>query len=223
MKPIYEGEVLDVIGTENGLIFSYCEDKSEKQLTVAFKMLSFETGKLTNVAKNIYQLSKFGVDYKAFSMNAENYITCKVITFPGEQMLILETDGTLKILDTDTYILYEGKLEFAGESPSGIALFGDKLWCSYKDKNILVRYNINTMREELRIGGGKNTPFNAPTDIFVDGKFAYVCSYGSNTLLKVDLNSYALNIYKEFDLPVKQYLRLGNFEFAVNENGIYMI
>ena len=223
MKPIYEGEVIEVIATENGLAFSYCEKKEENQLTVAFKLLSFESGKITNVAKNIYQLSKFGTAYKAFSMQAENYITCKVITFPGEQMLILETNGTIKILDTDSSLLYEGKLNFVGEAPSGIALFGDKLWCSYKNKNVLVRYSINTMREELRIGGGRETPFNAPTDILVDGNYAYVCSSSSSALLKVDLNTYALDVYKEFDTPLKQYLRVNNFEFVVNQNGIYMI
>ena len=223
MKPIFECDVLDVVGTENGLIYAYCEDRSETQLTVAFRMVSFDTFKTTNVAKNIYLLSKFGADYKAFSIHADNYISCKVITFPGEQMLILEEDGTVKFLNIDASLLYTSKLSYVNENPSSIALFGDKLWCSYKDKNVVIRYNINTMREELRLGGGKSTPFSMPSDIFVEGRFAYITSSGTKSVLKVDLNSYALESYKELEINVQKFFRISNYDIVLNENGVYMI
>jgi hypothetical protein len=223
VKPIFEGEILDVAATENGLIYAYCEDRSETQITVAFKMISFEGFKETNVAKNIYLLSKFGPDYKAFSIHADNYISCKIITFPGEQMLILEDDGTVKFLNDDATLLYDSKINYVNENPSGIALSGDKLWCSYKDKNVIIRYNINTMREELRLGGGRNTPFSMPTDIFVEGGYAYIASSGTKSVLKVDLNSYALESYKELEVNVNRFFRIAGFDFIVNENGLYMI
>lgn len=217
------GEVLDIQFTENGIIFAYCEKKDENSITVAFKMITFDNGKITNVAKNIYQLSKFGPDYKAFSTQSKSYLTCKVIKFPGRQMLFLETDGSVKVLDADASLLYSGNLIYYGEVPSGIALQGDKLWCCYKSQNILVRYNINNMREELRIGGGCDTPFNKPCDIYTDTNIGFICNEGSGTVLKVNLKTYDLEVYKKFDFPVKQYLKAFNSEFIVNKDGIYMI
>lgn len=223
MTTVFEGDVLHVIPMEKGIIITYCEERTETQITAAFKMISFETGKVTNVAKNIYQLSKFGADYKAFCTQVNNYFTCKTVPLPSEKMMIMELDGTLKLLDTDSTVLWTGRLLYKNAPPSGIALFENKLWTCYPEHNVLIRYNINTMREELRIGGGANSPFMQPTDIFTKGSFGYVCNPGSLQILKVDLNTYALEVYEEFTRPVKQYLEVDGYRFAVMNDGVYLL
>ena len=223
MTTVFEGEVLHVIPMEKGIIITYCEERSETQITAAFKMISFETGKVTNVAKNIYQLSKFGADYKAFCTQVNNYFSCKTIPLPSEKMMIMELDGTLKLLDTDSTILWTGSLLYKNAPPSGIALFENKLWTCYPEHNVLIRYNINTMREELRIGGGVNSPFMQPKDIFIKGNFAYVCNPGTLQILKVDLTNYAVEVFEEFTKPVKQYLEVDGYRFAVMNDGVYLL
>lgn len=223
MTTVYEGDVLHVIPMEKGIIITYCDERTETRISAAFKMISFETGKVTNVAKNIYRLSKFGANYKAFCMQVDNYFTCKTIPLPSEKMLVMELDGSLKLLDTDSSVLWTGKLSYKNAPPSGIALFENKLWTCYPEHNVLIRYNINTMREELRIGGGANSPFMQPTDIFIKGNYGYVCNPGSLQILRVDLTTYALEVFEEFTRPVKQYLEVDGYRFAVMNDGVYLL
>ena len=86
----------------------------------------------------------------------------------------------------------------------------------------MVRFNLNTMREELRIGG-KNTPFNKPCHIFIEGNFAFVSNAGSNKLLRVNLSSYTVDDYKEFSEPVYSYVKVKGYQFVLLESGIYML
>ena len=223
MKTVFEGEILHVIPMDKGIIITYCEKRTDTQLSVAFKMISFETGKVTNVAKNIYQLSKFGASYRLMAEQTNNYLTCKVISLPSEKMLIIELDGTLKLLESDSTVLWSGQLLYKNAPPTSLALFENKLWTCYAEHNVVVRYNINTMREELRIGGGTSSVFKQPSDIFIKHNIGYVCNPGTLQVLTLNLNTYDLEVYKEFTAPVKQYLEVDGYSFVVMENGVYLL
>ena len=223
MTTVFEGDILHVIPMEKGIIITYCEDRSSTQITAAFKMISFETGKVTNVAKNIYQLSKFGSDYKSFCTQVDNYFTCKTLPLPSEKLMVMELNGTLKLLDTDSTLLWTGSLTYKNAPPSSLALFENKLWACYPEYNVLIRYNINTMREELRIGGGANSPIMQPTDIYIKGNYGYVCNTGTMQILRLDLTDYTLSVFKEFTKPVKQYLEVDGYRFAVTEDSVLLL
>jgi hypothetical protein len=79
------------------------------------------------------------------------------------------------------------------------------------------------MREELRIGGGANSPFMQPKDIFIKGNFGYVCNPGTLQILKVDLTTYAVEVFEEFTKPVKQYLEVDGYRFAVMNDEVYLL
>ncbi len=223
MTKIFEGDVLHIIPADNRIIVAYAEERNDTQMTVAFKMLSFDDDKNTNVAKNIYQLSKFGANYRSYCIQVQNYFTCKNIIFPSEKMMVLEADGTVELLDTDASFIWAGKLLYKNSPPSAIAVFENKLWATFPQHNVLVRYNINTMREELRIGGGVSSPFSSPCDIFIKDEYAYISNTGSFQILKVNLNTYSLEVYEEFTEPVKQYLEVENRRFAVTNDGVYKL
>ena len=57
MKKIFEGEVFEILPLSGGIIFSYLNKVTEDGVIVSYKMISFETGRFTDVAKNIYMLS----------------------------------------------------------------------------------------------------------------------------------------------------------------------
>ena len=65
MKKVFSGTVYEVLPVSNGIIFSYCKDIIEENTVVAYKMITFDNGRFTDIAKNIYQLTKFGNNYKA--------------------------------------------------------------------------------------------------------------------------------------------------------------
>ncbi len=222
MKKIFEGEIFEVLPLTNGIIFSYCKDIADDSVIVAYKMISFDNGRFTDVAKNIYLITKFGNNYKAVVTECDNYITVKSIILPNGKVFLMQTDGTAKLLDNDATAIWTGSLIYRNCTPSGIILHDNALWVSYADCDVLVRFNLATMREELRIGGAKS-PFCKPRDLFLEGDNAMVSNQGSCKLTQINLKDYTVFDYETFAEPLYQYIKVADNRFAVLESGLYLI
>ena len=222
MKQIFAGEVYEILPTPNGIIFSYCKEVLEENVVVAYKMISFDNGRFTNIAKNIYLITKFGNNYKAVINNCDNYITTKSIVLPNGKVFLLLSDGTAKLLDNDGSPIWTGSLVYRSCTPSDILLHNDALWACYADCDVLLRYNLATMREELRIGGNRS-PFDKPCDMFLEGDKAMVSNSGSNNLVQIDLKNYTIFDYESFEEPVLQYVNVRENRFVLLKSGLYLI
>ena len=130
MKKIFSGKVFDVLPLSDGIIFSYCKDVIDENTIVSYKMISFENGHFTDVARNIYLLTKFGNNYKATAMFCGNYITAKSIVLPNSKVFLLEDNGTAALLDNDATLLWSGELKYRGSAAADIALYKNTLWAS---------------------------------------------------------------------------------------------
>lgn len=206
----------------NGVIFSYCKDVIEENTVVAYKMITFDNGRFTDIAKNIYLLTKFGNNYKAVAAICDNYITAKSIVLPNSKVFLLSADGEARLLGADALPVWTGELKYRGCNATDIALYKNALWASFADCNVLLRYNLTAMREELRIGGNKS-PFDKPSGLFVDGDTVMVSNVGSSKLIEVNLNTYSVFDYEEFSEPVRQYVKVGENRFAVLDSGLYLL
>lgn len=222
MKKVFSGEVYEVLPISNGLIFSYCKDVVDQSTVVAYKMITFDNGRFTDIAKNIYLLTKFGNNYKAVAAICDNYITAKSIVLPNSKVFLLSADGEARLLGADALPVWTGELKYRGCNATDIALYKNALWASFADCNVLLRYNLTAMREELRIGGNKS-PFDKPSGLFVDGDTVMVSNVGSSKLIEVNLNTYSVFDYEEFSEPVRQYVKVGENRFAVLDSGLYLV
>ena len=222
MKKVFSGEVYEVLPISGGIIFSYCKDVIEENTLVSYKMITFDNGRFTDIAKNIYLLTKFGNNYKAVAAVCGNYITAKSIVLPNSKVFLLSEDGEAMLLGADAVPVWTGELKYRGGVATDIALYKNALWASFADCNVLLRYNLTSMREELRIGGNKS-PFDKPSGLFIDGDTVMVSNAGSSKLIEVNLNTYSVCEYEEFSEPVRQYVRVGENRFAVLDSGLYLI
>ena len=214
--------IYDVIPQSSGVVFSYRKDSFEDQVCVAYKMISVETGIMADIVNSVYLLSKFGSNYRSASMQCKNYITAKSLILPSGKVFICSDNGRASLIDDDGTAIWTGELKYRGLAPADIAIYKNSLWACYSEAGVLLRFNLNTMREELRIGGSRS-PFDKPSDIFIDGDTAIVANSGSNKLLSVDLNSYVVNDYKEFEEPVYGLVKVRDFEFVLLESGLYVL
>jgi hypothetical protein len=64
MDKISGDKVFSIHPLPDGFLYAYCIEQTEEHYKVGYKMVSFETGKVSSVTKSIYMLTKFGVDYK---------------------------------------------------------------------------------------------------------------------------------------------------------------
>lgn len=222
MQQIFAGEIYNIIKKPGGLVFSYLEDVIDDSILVKFKMLDADTDAVTDIAKNVYFLAKFGSNYRHAVKLTENFITVKAINLPSGKLFLCEKTGSCFLLDGDGSVLWTGSILYKEEAPSDIALYDNCVWASFKESNVLIRFNLATMREELRIGGARS-PFSGPRSIFIEENIATVSNTRSNSLTRVNLDTYSVEQYYEFTQSVKEYVKVDNREFVSLESGIYKL
>ena len=220
VRQVFSGKVYDMIKKPDGLIFSYLEDVIDDSILVKFKMLDAKTGVLTDIPKNVYLIAKFGSNYKPVLDLCDNFITAKSIILPSGKLFLCDKGGNCYLLDSDLSILWNGVILYNDNPPSDIALYNNCVWASFAESNVLIRFNISTMREELRIGSS-HSPFSAPKALFIEGNTAIVSNAGSKSLTKVNLDTYSVEQYYEFNRPVRCYIKEGIYEFVLLNDGIY--
>ncbi len=222
MKRIFSGEVYEIISQNGSMVFTYCKKANDNGVLIGYKMISDEKYEPTDVAKNIYLLSKFGSNYRASSELCSNYVKARTAELPSGVLCLLSDIGKTYLVDQNGMPIWSGALSYKGENPADIAVYKNNLWACYKEANVLLRFNLSTMREELRIGG-KNSPFSGPVNIFVEGNIATISNMGSNKLLDVDLDSYVVTEKEEFSEKVYSYVKFKDQRCVLLESGLYVI
>ena len=222
MEKISGDKVYSLHPLPDGFLYSYLIEKSDEQLTVGYKMVSFDTGKMTKVTKSIYMLTKFGAEYKRFADKLKNYLTCFSIPLENGQTFIIERDGAATLFDSDGFELWSGKFLYQNTPPGGVAANDGTLWVSYPEHNTLIRYNLKTLREELRIGGS-HSPFQKVRSIFPASGKLFLCCKGSNSIWKLDTTSYQTELYYQFEESVRDYKFINKYEIVTLKSGIYLL
>ena len=223
MEKLFEGKVYEMLPLSNGIIFSYLKDELEIGDYVEYKMISFDNRRLSNVVKSTYMLAKFGIDSKEIKRICENYIVVKSLVLPGGKVFLCTPDANAYLIDSDATVIWSGDLSYRSHKPADIALADNALWAVYPECNALLKYNLSTMRVELRIGGTKS-PFEKPLDIFVSKEDELIISNnGSNCLVKINIKDYTTTVPERFTEPVKQYLEIENHKFVILESGLYIL
>ena len=222
MKKLFDGEVYEVLPLRDGIIFSYCKESDNENVLVAYRMLSFDNGRFTNVENDIYLITKFGNNYRAVSSLCDNYIKVKSIVLPSGKVFLMRPDGTTQLVDNDATPIWTGTLSYRSEFSSDITLHNNMLWAVYPGCDVLLSYNLSTMKPELRIGG-KNSPFKRPKSISMNGDCINVCNLDAKSIIEVNLTNYKTREIITFDEPVYQYLEVSGNRFALLESGLYYL
>ncbi len=222
MNLISKDKVFSLHPLPDGFIYSYLIERQEDIYTVGYKMVSFETGKISGVTKSIYMLTKFGADYKSFVGNLKNYLTCFCIPLEDSNTFVIEADGSATLYSTGGGKVWEGNMLYQNTAPGGIAVNQGSLWVSYPEHSALIRYDLKTLRQELRIGGS-NSPFGMATNLFPAGSKLMICSKDTNSIIKLDCGSYQTETYYQFDEPINDYKLIGKHEIVVLASGIYLL
>lgn len=222
MNTVFSGEVYDVIPTPTGIVFSYCKDKTKENIIIGYKMITFETGIMVDIAKNVYLLSKFGSNYAVSSNLCSNYITAKTIVLPQGKVFVCSSKGEANIVDAAGNVIWNGMFAYKGAAPSDIAVFKDSFYAVFKKYNALIKFNMVTFREELRIGGAVS-PFNRPNGLYIEDSYAFVASTGDKRVVKLNLENYESEIYVRLKEPVYYYTKVKDFEFVLLKSGLYML
>ncbi len=223
MEKLFEGKVYEILPTSNGIIFSYQnKEMNDGNVVVSYKMISFDSRRITDVAKNVYMITKFGNGYKAVEPLCENYITVKALILPGGKVFLLHKDGTAQLVDSDGEPLWTGNFIYRNMVPTDIILHKEGLWAAFPEANAILKYSLLTMKQELRIGG-KSSPFDGPCHLFEEDGRLMICNRASSKLLSLDTDDYSLLEYESFEEALFDYANISGYRFIVLESGLYII
>ena len=222
MNLIMGDSAFSIHSLPDGFLYSYCIEKTEEHYKVGYKMVSFESGKVSNVTKSIYMLTKFGADYKKFEDRIKNYLTCFSILMEGGRTFVIERDGTATLFGPEGEEQFSGVFLYQNTPPGGVAVYGNTLWVSYPEHNVLIRHNLNTLREELRIGG-KHSPIKGASSLFAAGTKLFICSEETSSIWKMDTTTYQTELYFQFEEQIKDYMFINKYEIASLSSGIYLL
>ena len=114
MERIFEGEIYEIVPQTQGLVFSYQKAVAGSNVVVAYKMLSLENGIMSDVAKNIYLLSKFGSNYRASSELCNNYVTARSAVLPSGRVFLCSDNGNAYLIDGDGLPVWSGDFKYKG-------------------------------------------------------------------------------------------------------------
>lgn len=222
MRVIAKDKVFSLHPLPDGFLYSYLIEQEGEQVKVGYKMVSFSSGKISNVTKNIYMLTKYGGSYKNFISKIKNYLTCFALPLENGQCFVIETSGSAVLYGAEGEEIWTDTLLYKKSAPGGVAVNENSLWISFTDSNALIRYDLKTLRQELRIGG-EHSPFIKPTSLFPAGSKIFICSKEDDCIWKMDCSTYHTELYYEFDEPILDYKFINKYEIVVLESGIYLL
>lgn len=222
MDKISNDKVYSLHPLPDGFLYSYLIEQIENQYKIGYKMVSFEMDKISNITQSIYLLTKFGSEYKKFLHKIKNYLTCFSIITENGYTFVVEKDGQATLFDTDGNEVQKNTILYKSTPPGGIAVNRNALWVSFPEHNVLIRYNLKTLREELRIGGD-NSPLKGPTGLFPAGSKLFICCTESRSIWKLDCATYQTELYYQFDEPIFDYKFINKYEISVLDSGIYLL
>lgn len=222
MNQIHAGRVLDLVPSAGGFVFALQQDSTEDGRTVVeYKTCDFTNRKLENITRNLFLLTKFGDCYEQFADNPQQFLSSLTAFYPNGDLLLADGNGTTKRIAPNGQCLLEGAMRYHGESPSALAIHDNAAWASYADHGVVVRYDLRTLRETFRYGGGANAALAGARGLWFEGDILFVCCTESGKIIQINRNNYHLEDHHLFTEPVYAFMKVQATEIVWLQSGIY--
>lgn len=223
MNKIYEENAVEIVAVPDGVVIVSQEENFEDQAVVNYKFYSFRSRKILQVTRDVYLRGKFGDAYAEISRQLPDYINYRVAGLPDGEMVCIYPTGESRVFSAGGEIVWKGELRYKNFGPSDVACVGRSLWVSFAEGDTILRYNLRTMREELRIGSSADNAFSRPCGLCEDGSRLIVCNSESCCIEAVDPEAYTVERLYSFDEPVYQYVRSGVENVVLLKSGVYVL
>ncbi len=223
MRKLLDGEILDIIPTDQGFVYCARETLANGSQAGAFYSYNQATDTFSQATMLLYLQSKFGSFCRKIADCLGDFITCEVVRMENGCVAAIYPDGELKIFDAEGDIRYENKLLYQTMPARAPVSDGKDLWFTVPDINAIINYSTVYNRVELRIGGANSKAFCHPIHLFKDDKKLYVCNEYSYKIRTIRLDNYAVEDYKNFNEAVTKFFRVYDVEYAILQSGVYIV
>lgn len=222
MKQIFGTEALQMLPCQNGFVFVIKQEEYDGKAVIAYKMLDFEHMNMTAVTRSVYLLAKFGNCFEQFEDNPEQFLSLRSVTLPDHRLLVTDAAGNTVAYTAEGNICWQGSLAYEGAAPDSMAAAENCFWASYPEKGAVIRYGVQSLRPELRIGGG-NSSLPTPEGLFFYHEQLLICCKDEKAILQLNPQTFAVEEYHSFAEPVHRYFKYHANEIVLLDSGIYKL
>ena len=223
MLKIVSLDIVDLLSFPSGILFVLKENLENGAVKVSFYSFDIAKKSIASVTKNAYLLTKFGAAYTPIAKQLGDYVSCDTAKLWNGNTFIIYSTGEMGIFDDTGALVRTGDLMYNGAPARDVAVDNNFIWSAVPSKNLIVKYSLLQNRVVMRIGGDNSTTFVNPVAVEEYDGYLYVCCKDMRKIKRVRLSDFTVDEYKEFDEPIFKYLRVGSYEFAVLESGVYML
>lgn len=225
MKKIYDSGVLTLVPCNRGFVFPVLQNENQdaEKSVVTFKQHDFDTGSTNMITKNVFLLNKLANYFEAFKDSANELIGLKTVIFKNSNILVMDKSGTATIFNPNQQIKWKGSLRYKGIPPKDIVANETFIWCSYPENGAIVRYNLNSMRQDFRISSGVNADLGEPSGLFLqDNSLIFTCA-NHGKICEISLQTFNLEVLYIMQESVQQYLKVDSNEVILTKSGVYRL
>ena len=223
MIQIFGENCIHIMRTQDGFAAVFTEEKEDGKPELSFKRVSVREDTARDIGKDHFKLLKFGFNYEDLKMQIDNYLLAICKPLDNHHRFIVESNGTAKILDQQGCLVNQGNFNYQSCVPFDIALGENVVWASYPELNTAVRYNLSTLRQELRIGGAQSKVLHAPNGLLLQDQQLYICNAAEHQILLLDTVNFTVQEHLGFNEPVYQYIRVEGFNIVRLKSGVYRV
>ncbi len=222
MKQLFGTEALQVLPAQNGFIFVMKQEEREEKAVVTYKLLDFDKLSLTPVTRNVYLLAKFGNQFERYDDNPDDFLHLRTLLLGDRKLLSVDLKGKATVTTPDGKVLWRGELVYNGCPADGLALGDNRIYVSYPEAGAVLGYNAETMRQEIRLGGGGD-PLPRPEGLYYQNEQLLICMPTEKMIGQLDLKTFQLSEYESFDQGVHRYVKVNANEVVMLDSGVYKL
>lgn len=226
MKQIFNGNAVTIAPSNRGFVFTEVqttEENGKDKSIICFNQYNFDTGVSTPITKGAYLNSIFLNHSDFLREEIGDYINIITVFTPKFGIIMISPNGMARVYDYNCRFKWKGSLKYKGYAPADAVVYGDELWCSYPDSNTLIRYNVNSMRQEFKIGSGASAELEEPYGLFVAENSLVITSQNSGLIQSLTLDNFTQETMHNLSEPAKKYIKVDSNEIVLTNSGIYRI
>jgi len=223
LKKVAPGRVIDITPFSEGFLYVVEDKLPDGTYKASFYSYNHLTLNTTAVTRVEYQKYKFGFAYEEIVKEIVDYIFCDVCKFSDNTVLVNSHDGYISVFDNQGKLTFDGEILYKNANLSGACVDNDTLWFAVKDKNCIINYSPLKRKILTRIGGGINTGFAGPVNIFKRDNYLYVSNSHNNSIRVFNTDTLVASGYLKFKEELKNFCKVGTIEYVHLTSGIYAL
>lgn len=216
-------DILDLIGFQSGILFVLRENQNTESVKVSFYSFDIETKSIATVTKNAYLLTKFGSAYAPIAKQLGDYVSCDAAKLWNGHTFVIYSTGETGTFDEHGNLIKTADLTYRNAPARDVAVDNNYIWSVVPEHNLIIKYSLLQNRVIMRIGGDDSSTFNYPVSISEHNGYLYVCNKNSRKINRIDLRTFLVEDYKEFDEEIYNYVRVADNEFVILGSGVYLL